>query len=172
MNLKKIIGNKEIFAVEYEITAVYESFIYGKFCYWIDKKKIGKYDEGVTISDMLWRIPDLVNYNGKREQIKLYQLDVLELFDMLNSTLFGEGNEKYDQIAEEEEWARFDIGIHVDIFYECKIFLIESMTKARIVFSINKNINELYLEKGIVDDVFKKLYTDFNELYDKYVLHR
>lgn len=168
--IENILGNKNSFAIQYEITEVYENFIYGKLCYWIDNMQIGEYDEGVTISDLFWNIQDLVRDNGKRVHNELFQLELEELFQRLNSTLFGNGNEQYNEISELEIWARFNIGLNVDIFRGYKVFLVESENKARIISSDKKGIiNQYYIEKGVVDKLFIKFFNELNKVYENYI---
>lgn len=170
MNRKSIIGDKELFAIEYQVTEAFENFLYGKFCYWIQGMQIGEYDEGTTLSDMLWRIPYLVKDNGNREHKKLFELELKEVFNVLNSTLFGEGNPQYSDISEKEMWARFDICMNVDIFYNYKTFLVEFEDIARIIFSDKDGVlHQIYIKKGIVDDVFQKLSIEFNNIYDEFI---
>lgn len=167
---KRLIGEQKKFAVQYEVSQVYENFIYGKFCYLINNMQIGEYEEGVTISDLLWGIQDIVKDNGNRVHNELFELDVDQLFYRLNSTLFGEGNDKYNEVAESEVWARFNIGLNIDIFRGYKIFMVESNYEARIVLS-DKNgvINQYYTDKGVVDTVFAELYNELNEVYERYI---
>jgi len=168
--LKGIIGNKNIFAVEYEITQFYDKCMYGKFCYWIQGIQIGRYDEGTILSDMLWTIPNLVRDNGNREHIIFFDLELEEVFYRLSGKAFLDGNSEYEHNANEEVWARFDICIHVDITEDNYIFLIDNNEDARLIFSLpDKPIQQLYLNSGTVDKVLRRLYDEFNNIYDKYI---
>lgn len=44
MSEARILGNKDNFAIQYEVTNVFNQYIYGKICYWIQGKQLGKYE--------------------------------------------------------------------------------------------------------------------------------
>ena len=71
-------------------------------------------------------------------------------------------------------WARFDISMNIDIFYNYKVFLVESEEDlARIIFNDRDGLlHQSYIKKGIVDDVFQKFYTDFNKIYDELIINQ
>ncbi len=116
----------------------------------------------------------MVNDNGNRGHQKLFELGLKEVFNILSSTLYGEGNPQYNELAEEEMWARFDISMNIDIFYNYKVFLVESEEDlARIIFNDRDGLlHQSYIKKGIVDDVFQKFYTDFNKIYDELIINQ
>ena len=65
----------------------------------------------------------ILNDQGNRYHQGLYCLETTDLFKRLDNALFGYGTSKYDEIANEECWARFNITLPVDIFDKCKIFV-------------------------------------------------
>lgn len=85
--------------------------------------------------------------------------------------MFGYGTSKYDEIANEECWARFNITLTVDIFDKCKIFLIENQKNARIIYRYpdveGKNIIETFLNKGLFDKIFEDAFKAIESLYIK-----
>ena len=76
-------------------------------------------------------------------------------------------SKKYEEIALEEMWARFNIELGLDVFNGVIIKLIDSQQKSRIVFSYHGDIYEFYLEKGIVDDVMLNFYKEIDAVYEK-----
>ena len=65
MGKKRILGNKDSFAIQYELTDVFNQFITGKICYWIQGKQIGKYEE-ILLSDILLFLPTIIKDSGNR----------------------------------------------------------------------------------------------------------
>lgn len=165
MNLKNIIGKKETFAIEYEVINILKPFVYGKFCYWIDGKQVGDYENGVTLSDILGLLPSIVQDNGKRYHEELFHLELKELFSRITKALSYEN--EYSEQAQMEQWRRFDIGICVDILYDYIIYLVESGDRARIiVFTSKKQLLEAYIKKGLFDKVSMQFYVELNRIYN------
>ena len=166
----KIIGNKNSFAVEFEVTGRNKSFLYGKICYWINNIQIGEYTQGATLSDLIgFIIPSLVKDNGNRVHHELFELKLDELIYRLEGRLFGDDNQ-YDEIAKVEMWGRFNINMDIDIFRDCSVYLVESDITARVTFSNKeKEINQIYLEKKVVHEVFYEMYIELNRIYDEFI---
>lgn len=165
---KRLFGNKKKFAIQFEVTSTFNQFIYGKICYWIQEKQLGKYEEGATISDVLLFLPSIIQDNGNRKHERFFIMDMDELVHLLSGAAFLEDNVKIEETANEEQWARFNICMPMDVFYDIDIFLIDSHEKSRIVFSYDqKNFEQIYIEKGYVDKVFLQLYNELNLLYDE-----
>ena len=78
-------------------------------------------------------------------------------------------SEKYEEIALKETWARFNIGLGLDVFNDVIINLIDDEKKSRIVFSYSENVFEFYLEKGVVDNVLFCFYKKFDALYEELI---
>lgn len=165
MNFKNIIGDKDTFAIEYEVTSSLKPFIYGKFCYWINKVQIGAYDEGVTLSDILGLFSSIVRENGNRCNEELFQLESKELFDRISKALRYEN--EYAEQAQIEQWRKFEIGMCIDIFYDYTIYMVEVQNKARIILSTSQEeLSDIYIKKGVFDNVSMQFYMEFNKIYD------
>jgi Immunity protein 42 len=165
-------GNTKEFAISYELDInSCGSWLFGKFCYWIGDKMVGDYDMGTSLRDVLLLLRSIVTDNGSRENINLFRLSREELYLRLDSTLYGGGERSnYEELAEEECWARFQIFPSVDIFDEWKIYLIDSPPKARIVYSFrNKNIVEFNLSSGIFDQVATSAFDTLLNIYESEV---
>ena len=75
-------------------------------------------------------------------------------------------NEKYEEQAIEEMWARFDINMGLDVFGNTMVKLVDNLERSRIVFvDNNKFLHEIYLEKGIVDEIFICFYSEFSRFF-------
>lgn len=168
--MSSLIGNKEKFAIQYEITEVVNQFIYGHICYWIDGIQIGDFDSSTIISDVLIFLPQIIKDKDKREDESFFRMEKERVCYLLGGQAYLD-DEKYEEQALNGMWARFDISIDLDVFSDTMVKLIDYLERSRIVFVDNEEfIHECYLKKGIVDDIFYSFYNEFNDLYEKQVV--
>jgi hypothetical protein len=163
-----IVGNRSLFAVEFEIDKDYGgAWLFGKVCYWVKNKSIGDYDMGTSLRDILFLVDIIVQDNGNRNHEDLFELDASELFARLDETLFGYEASPYDDVAVKETWARFNIGLPVDVFDDWKLYLVDGTQKSRILFkNINEEkINEAELAIGEFDEVILRVHQELIILY-------
>ena len=166
----KLIGNRKEFAIQYEITNIVDQFVYGHICYWINGMQIGELEYGTIISDALIFLPQIVKDNGNREHNSFFNMAKEDVYYLLGGQAYLD-DEKYEEMALEEMWARFNIKIGLDVFNNTIIKLIDNQKNSRIVFSKdNKVIYDFYLDRGIVDKVFLTFYNEFNSFYEEQVL--
>lgn len=157
-----IFGNPSKFAVEFELDENYcGRWMYGKFCYWIYNMRIGKYDEGESLRDVLASMPWLIWDNGNRQHPELFAMGTIDLYKKIDNALYGEGD------TEDETWARFEIKILVGIFDEWKIYLVENDEKTRIITENLGRIREYELHPKEFDDAIRAAYDMLNEIYDR-----
>ena len=158
-------GDVEEFAISYELNEHYGGhWLFGKFCYWIGGKVVGDYELGISLSEVIAELRTFAIDNGNRENIDLFQLSPEELYMRLNSTLYGNGNPEFEELALKECWARFQVCPLLDIFNDWQIYLIDSPPKARIIYSFSKeDVVEINLPAGSFDRVIIDV---FNALFD------
>jgi hypothetical protein len=160
-----IIGNTLRFAVEFELENDYKGqWLLGKFCYWINGERVGDYDLGTSLRDILFQLETVVRDNGNRFSNSFFTLHSYELFEKLNEALYGNNN--YDNIPEEEQWSRFDICPIIDVFNNWKIFMINNSNHARIIYKniSKKRIFEGELDLGEFENVIKESYDKINNM--------
>ncbi|CAH1193821.1 hypothetical protein PAECIP111893_00562 [Paenibacillus plantiphilus] len=106
-----IVGDRSFFAVEFELDQEYGSdWLFGKFCYWIRDRRLGDYELGASLRDVLFSLDTLVQDNGNRTHLDLFGLTRSDLFTRLDGALFGYEPSQYDDVAVKESWARFNVG--------------------------------------------------------------
>lgn len=164
----KLIGEKKKFAIQYEVIDVVEQFVYGFICYWINGVQIGDFTSITILSDVLVFLPQIVKDNGKREHKSFFKMEKEEVCYLLGGKAYLDSG-KYEKIALEEIWARFNIELGLDVFNGTIINLIDNEKKSRIIFSYNEDVYEFYLERGIVDDVLFDFYKEFDALYQQLI---
>lgn len=166
--MQKLIGEKNRFAIQFEIVDVINRFVYGHICYWINEMKIGDFTSTTILSDVLVFLPQVVKDNGNRKHERFFHMKKEDVCYLLGGQAYLD-SEKYEEIALKETWARFNIGLGLDVFNDVIINLIDDEKKSRIVFSYSEGIFEFYLEKGVVDNVFFYFYKEFDSLYEELI---
>lgn len=163
-----IVGDSSQFAVEFELDKEYGgTWLFGKFCFWINKKCIGDYEMGTSLRDILFQLKHLVRDNGNRSNEELFRLSKEELYNRLNCVLYGYEPSEFEEKALEETWARFNITLPVDIFDGWKLFIVENKVKTRIVAKQidDDDIFEFTLVLKEFDNVINSVYQELNNLY-------
>ena len=162
-----LIGNPSNFAVEFELNENYEGvWLLGKFCYWVQDERIGEYDLGTSLRDVLFQIEGIVRFNNKRDGGRFIHSSAQEVYEMLNAALYGNGD---SQIAIEEQWARFDICPLMDIYNDWKIYLVEHSLQTRIIYQniMQQKVSEKILKPNEFENAIRKTYEAINEMYEK-----
>jgi hypothetical protein len=163
-----IVGNKHSFAVEYELDINYGGeWLYGKICYWIDNKRIGDYDLGTSLRDVLFQLKYIVYDSGNRDGGELCRMLPNELFYQLNELIYGNQDIVFQVTIDMP--ARFEIRIPVDIFDNWKIFLIDCKDISLILFKsiVDDNINVAYIENKEFDKVIDEVFKNLDHKYEK-----
>lgn len=158
-------GQRESFAVSADIDAdCGGEWLYGKFCYWIAGTAVGDYAVGTSLRDVLFQMKHVISDCGNRDGGKLCELPHQDIFDKLDTLLYGNAAVNPDDI---DSPARFNISIPVDVFDEWKIYLVECGDSARIIFKKNsdKNIKLHVLRKGEFDEAIKEAYRHLDSVY-------
>ena len=164
---ERILGNKEKFAIQYEVTGAINQFLYGKMCYWVQGRQLGEYEE-ILLSDCLIFLPTIVRDSGNRMHENFFIMDMKEVFHLLSGAAFWEDNGEIVKRANEEQWARFNISIDVGTLGHVFIFLIDSNENARLIFTDNiEKCFQTYVERGYIDKLFLQLYNELNLIYDE-----
>ncbi|MDE6253493.1 MAG: immunity 42 family protein [Lachnospiraceae bacterium] len=166
---KYLFGNREVFAIELYNIYKYKDYIYGKIFYWIQGTKLGKNEECI-ISDAVHSLKWMIFDNGNRSHELFYTLNKEKVFFYLSGRAFfsdsGEIQEKIQEKANLESWARFNITIDLVTLNDIDIFLIEGDKYSRIVYSFeNEEINEMYIQNGYVEKVLFEVDSLLNEIY-------
>lgn len=160
----KFFGSKDKFAIQYEVTNVFNQFIYGKICYWIQGKQIGRYEE-ILLSDMLLFLPTIIKDSGNRINENFFDMDTKKLVHLLSGAAFLEDDVEIEKKANEEQWARFNLSIPLDVLGEVSLFLIDSNKNSRLVFIDDQGeCFQTYIERGYVDKLYLQLYDELNML--------
>ena len=164
-------GDRALFSVQLELDADYGgSWLYGRFCYWVNGTRVGDYDLGTSMRDVFFKMKWVVNDCGNRKGGQLCSLLVEEAFLLLDKSLYGAKENA------QESWlpdlpARFDVRPPVDVFDEWKMYLIECGDRDLMLY---RNSNEVDVQVfgtpvGVFDTVIKQAYAHLENLYQSQV---
>ena len=91
----KMIGEKEKFAIQYEIAEIVDQYVYGYICFWINGMQIGELEYGTIISDALIFLPQIVKDNGNREHEDFFKMEKEKVYYFERHYIREKGGERY-----------------------------------------------------------------------------
>jgi hypothetical protein len=165
-----LFGDPLRFAVEYDLNENHgEDWMFGRFCYWCGGRRVGDYELGTSLRDVLFQLEPLPRDRHLRVGQRFYSMPASDVFRLLDAALFGTAELNNARVAEEEQWAQYNILPPVDIFDSWKGFLLEDQQTARLIFAHDPylDINELSLKPGEVDSVLDSALNALSEIYEQ-----
>lgn len=164
-----VIGDPSRFAVEYALAANHGGvWMYGHFCYWCDGQRVGNYEPGTSLRDVLFQLDELAKY-GSRINRRFNAMPAASVFRTIDGTLFGEVEPSAVQLAEDEQWRCHSIFPPVDVFDDWKGFLEGDGTSERLLFAQKpySEVRELTLANGEVDSVLSDVRRELNAIHER-----
>lgn len=167
-----IFGDRTVIAAQLELDSDHGgSWLFGRFCYWINGTEIGNYNLGTSLRDVFFSMKWIVGDCGNRQANGLCDLRGEEAFSLLDGFLYGP--EEIVSIASLPQTpARFDITPPVDIFEGYKIFLLECKECDLILYRRlirDASVQVFKTEHGVFDGVIKETYDYMEALYESVV---
>ena len=162
-------GDRVRFAVSLELSENSGGpWMFGKFCYWIDGKRVGDYDQGTSLRDVIVALKWIVADAGNREDCRRFSMPSENVYGAIDSSLYGHP-ENADADFENDPTARFDVCPRVDLFDACKVYLIECDGPARLLYksSSDARVEEVFLTKGEFDKNLKPAWDELNRIFDR-----
>jgi len=164
-----LFGSRERVAVELELDPDPGGvWLFGKVCLWACGKRIGDYERGTSLRDVLFRWERISRDAGHRENAELFSLEAKKLVRTLNDGMYGcAGDDATVAGAIEEQWATHEIRPQVDVFDEWRVFLVERNPAARLVYHDpdTDTYGECLLEYGEFDRVLKPVVQTLAQWY-------
>jgi hypothetical protein len=159
-------GDSARFAVEVKLDKdPGGEWLFGKACYWVGRRRIGAYEEGTSLSDLLAALVSVARESGQRTHADLFGLSTQTLVQRLRAGLFGEEDPSLAAVVEEERWGRFNLKPSVDVFDHYFVFLVEDPPRARVVYfdGHQQLFGEAELAAGEADAVLVQAITVLSE---------
>lgn len=162
-----VVGDENRFAVEYGLdTESGGDWLYGTVCFWIGGVRVGNVNARTSLRDFLFSVERLRCDRGRRDNPRFANMTAQQIFELLDGTLFGAGNPTYDEIANDEQWARHLLKPDVDPFNQWKIYLIETTETVRLIYRSGTEgpVHESALRPGECDNVLDEVCTKIGAL--------
>lgn len=156
-----IIGDKKIFAIEYDILDKNDSMLPGYFSYWIGGKQIGDYFLVTYLSDVLLFMPWIIHDIGDRKYAdRIDNENWDEIFEKIRVSI-------YESEVFDDNPARFDISIKVEPLLGTTILYIEDSKIGHIIYKdLLNDIHEFSVTKGYVDQVLLNTYKYLTSIFE------
>jgi hypothetical protein len=165
-----LVGEPSRFAVEYDLDANHGgAWMFGRFCYWCGGQRVGDYELGTSLRDVLSALFGLARDRFARASQRFSPMPTVSVFRLLDGALFGAADINNARLAAEEQWARHLILPSLDVFKSWKGYLVEDEQAARFIFARAPylHVTELRLKAGEVDMVLDAVRTALDETYER-----
>jgi hypothetical protein len=166
--MMSVFGDMSQFAVEYDLDNDHGGeWLFGRFCYWCGGTRIGDFELGTSLRDVLFQLERIAGDAGRRANPRFRGMPADQVFNLLNAALYDPGPTTQFEIANEEQWARHTILPPVDVFDGWKGFLVEEDSSARLITTCLRDgtIEEVLLKVGQVDHVLKEVVRELEVLH-------
>jgi hypothetical protein len=171
-----IIGDPSRFAIEYELDENHGGvWTYGRFCYWCGGRRVGDYELGASLRDVLFQLEQLVkHYERLRANPRFDAMSASTVFHTLHAAFCRDIDDDTFALAAEEQWRRHEVIPNVDVFDDWKGFLVEDERAARLVFARAPydEVTELVLKPGEFDFVLDATLASLGKIYEHEALEQ
>lgn len=84
----RTIGDRNVFAFEYDLLNKEDNYVFANFCFWINGKRVGDYETETTISVSISYLNDFLKNYAYREYDESHQLQKEDIFFELYDQFF------------------------------------------------------------------------------------
>lgn len=84
-----ILGEKEIFGIEWSLSDCFDSYYYGHLCFWIGNNRVGNFEEVTTLSISASYLKDFLQNQSFRFYENSHNMNKEELFYLLYERFFN-----------------------------------------------------------------------------------
>jgi len=165
-----IIGNKHSFAIQFDVNPEPDRWLFGHICFIVENIEIGNYSEETSLGTIVGGLVDLLWYKGFREDIELFQLEKIKLFEKIDKALYNNPDASLEESQDNwERFAKFHALSESDIFNHWKGYLIEYEDQGRLIIkNPHGKIQEYLLKAGELDRVIEEVVSFFEQNYFQY----
>jgi hypothetical protein len=157
------IGDPARFAIEYELDPDHGGqWLLGRFCYWCGGIRVGDYELGTSLRDVLFRLERIHGEAGRRMNPRFVDLPAEQVHALLSAALFGSGAPVEPAVVDDEQWARHLLLPAVDVFDAWRAYLVQATDRERLisVHLPSARVSEVVLRPGEVDEVLQLVIED------------
>jgi len=161
-----LVGDKSVFAIEWEETRRTETRVYGHFCLWVSGRRIGDYEDTISLGVPIGFLESFLSHAGGR------WLDILEgkskegVFAFVHGTVFGQGDETPERLRHDYSFhSRLRTIFHLDdigqeTFDDVEMILLDDRPSGmqRLIWRSPRDapLQEIYLPNHVFDDVARQ----------------
>jgi hypothetical protein len=168
--LTAIFGHRSTFAIEYSLACDHGGvWMFGNARYWCGGREIGNFSEQTSLRDLLFLLEEMRRDIGKRQNPRFWNMPATDMFRLVDAGLFGKCDIAPVNLSMDEQWARHNITPSVDVFDDWKVFVVESDTGARAVFSKSPytGVESVEMNAGEVDAALESTVMALGEIYEQ-----
>jgi hypothetical protein len=172
LELPTTIGADREFAINVDLDEAFgDEWLFGKIGYVIGNTLVGDYNLGASLRDVLLQMHLIFSDAGKRETSRFVGKGSDDLFDTVWSTLYGDGRNGLEDVANEECWAKHDITIPIDVFDNVRVFQFDEGAVSRIIWkaigeNMDESVHEVVTPRGATEQVFQRLHALLESLVE------
>ena len=177
-----IIGQKQRIAAQLELDLPpVGSLLFGRFCFWIGGRMVGRFEDGCILTDLWGQLTYPAGYCGQRQSSRFCNMRAAELYRVLDTVFYGCRDipkivDNVEQVAIEEMWARFNISVKIETLDDWSLYLIDCGDFSRLLVGKSSEGDtetlfqfEQTLEPGEYDKVARQLQYELELMHDTYV---
>jgi hypothetical protein len=168
------IGDPSRFAVEYALNANHGgAWLFGQFCYWCGGDRVGDFELGTSLRDVLFELDEFAKGRGRRSNARFASMPANDVFRTLDGAMFGAPLSTPDaaDLAIEEQWGHHIVRPRVDVLDRWTVYLVEHDGRGRLLVSTAPyhDIREVVLAAGEVDAVIDSVRLALDAMYNREV---
>lgn len=166
----KVHGNKEVFAIQWDLDSHHAPYYYGYFCFWINGGKVGDFDEISTLSIIKNYLIDFLKNEGRRIYNGSSKMSKDELFHRLYGRFFDgsfSSAASFYQLGEFREMYWLDEIGEYSFRDKTGMILVDepALGRQRLIWKEFKSevLNEFFLPALFFDKIGREFLDAFNE---------
>lgn len=172
-NFPLTIGDASLFAVKVDLDESYHGkWLFGKIAYIIENTCIGDYELGTSLRDVLVQMNYIISDSNQRKTSRFIGKPKEVISDLAWTTIYGNVDTGFEQVAQEECWAKHDITLPLDVFSSVRVYQFDEGVQSRIIWRDLADIKspvtyEIRVPLGTTEEVFKQLEELLDSLLQK-----
>jgi hypothetical protein len=164
-----IIGDVDRFGIEFELDYSKLSdphlaeWLFGKIRWWCGGASVGRFEEDATLRDAANEAVRVLVSAGNRRDDGLMRASAATVVATISEALFEDHGQSEQQLnSDEARYRRFVVRPLIEEFDEWNVFLVESASQARLIWSLRgiDELREVWLLPGEFDSVLREFLSE------------
>jgi hypothetical protein len=172
-----MIGSRERFAIEYAYVRGWvtegQKWLYGHICFWAGGKRLGDFDDTVTLGVAIAEGNHILSHRGTRCDPELMSKSAQESFRIMDNALYEDDERTLEEIeADGAKYWRFAVHALTEAFDRWKVYLVEDELRARLIWrqlhDDDCTVHEAILLPGEFDDILEAVVQELQRMHDEF----